>query len=97
MDKEQYGQFFKLMKTAYPSLDLSTDRIKLWKDKLADLNYFVAMSRLNKHIDTSKYPPTIAEILNPEEAAKSKNRQETDGLSPAAIMSGGVSIYTGEH
>lgn len=95
MDKEQFKKFIQIITDAYPAWDPKTSRLELWADMLSDLNYFVAMSRLKKHIATSKYPPTIAEILNPEEAAKSKNRQEADGLSPAAIMAGGLSIYTG--
>ncbi|NLW90989.1 MAG: hypothetical protein GXY34_05250 [Syntrophomonadaceae bacterium] len=93
MDKEQFKKFVQTMTDAYPNWDPKTSRLELWADMLSDLNYFVAMARLKKHIATSKYPPSIAEILNPEEAAKSKNRQETDGLSPAVIMNGGYQIY----
>lgn len=56
---------------------------------MADMDYDLAVKRLDKHAASSKFAPTIAEILNPEESGKKRKQADADTLSPAALMHGG--------
>lgn len=91
MEKQQISKFLKQIYGIYPSFDLYPERIQMWSKFLADMDYDLAIKRLEKHASTSKFAPSIAEILNPEEA-KRKKWDDQDGLSPAAVLQGGYKL-----
>ena len=88
MDKKQVSSFLKQIIGAYPTFEPTPERVEIWSRHMEDIDYDLAVKRLDKHVASSKFPPTIAEIVNPDEAAKRKQRTEPDTLSPAAIMGG---------
>ena len=95
MDKPQTKEFLNILADAYPNLELKTNygRAKLWAKFMAEIEYSIAMKHLKKHIATSKFPPSIAEILNPDEANRKGQRVEDQPTSPAGIMAGRYVIY----
>lgn len=90
MDKKQAASFLKQVMGAYPSFDPTPERLDIWSRNLEQIDYDLAIKRLDKHVATSKFAPTIAEILTPEDTGKRKQQKaEPDTLSPAAIINGG--------
>ena len=76
--------------TVYPkSFELTKDRVKVWREFMEQIDFDLAMKRLNSHIAKEDFAPTIAKILNPDNAPKKKKTEEPDTLSPAALMHGG--------
>lgn len=77
----------KGMKSVYTSERFLPDRdaIKIWYQMLKDLDYKAASAAVQKHILTSKYPPTIADIR--EAVSELVNGEEmTWGESWAAAL-----------
>lgn len=89
MDKKQASEIIKLISAAYPNLEFSQERIKLWIKHLEPIGFDLADRRVNEFIARSKFAPTIAEIINPEEPGKRKKVDYLEGSNPAAIINGG--------
>lgn len=64
MNKNEFLIFSKAMKTFFPKDNLlpTKEAMDLWFDMLQDIPYPVAEIALKKHVATSKWPPSIAEI-----------------------------------
>ena len=95
MDKKQIASFIKQIMGAYPTFDPTPERMEIWQRHMADMDYDLAIKRLDKHVKTAgigKFAPSISEILNPEEATRKKKWEEPDTLSPAAVMQGGYRL-----
>ncbi len=95
MDKNQIKHFLKQLLGAYPSFNPTDEALEVWGRHMATMDYNLAIKRLDKHITTSKFPPSIAEILNPEEVLKKRRPQEDEVTSPAGILNGGYVIFDG--
>jgi len=89
MQKQQVNEIMLLITGAYQNFEPTKERVKTWRMMLEDMEYELAVKRIKQHILTSKFPPTIAEIINPDEAAKRKQKNDPDTQSPAALMNGG--------
>jgi hypothetical protein len=93
MDNKQAKEFVKIIVEAYPNFEPTPGRVKIWAEMMDNITFKLAMKRLKAHISTSKFPPSIAEILNPEEANKKRRPQEDEVTSPAGILAGCYTIY----
>lgn len=64
MDKEQFIVLIKALKSAYSKPDFLPDdkSVKVWFAMLQDLPYEVLNLAIQKHIMTSAFPPTIADL-----------------------------------
>lgn len=92
MNKQQVDDFIALIAGSYPSFELTKDRVKAWRMMLQDIDIDTATHRLKKHVAVNKFPPSIAEILNPGDTRRRRN-QEPDTMSPQYIAQGGYEIY----
>jgi len=92
VDEKQKANFIKQIIGAYPSFEPTPERLQIWQRNLDEINYDLAVKRLDKHVTNHKFPPTIAEILNPDAELKRKQKVELDTLSPAAIGNGGYTL-----
>lgn len=63
MKQTEMANFLAMIKTAYPYFEITEAGVKLWHLMLQDLEYKDAQARLAQHIRTSKFAPTIAELL----------------------------------
>lgn len=82
MDKKQTADFIKQIMGAYPSFNPTTERLEIWSRLMVKIDYNIALSRLDKHVAVSNFPPTIADILNPDgekKKAKHDDYCETTG------------------
>ena len=65
MTREEFGTLAMAMKAAYSQngtfLTKDAD-LRIWYTMLGDLDYKLASQAVQKHIQTSKFPPTIADI-----------------------------------
>lgn len=52
----------KAISAAYPSFELTEDRVSVYGKLLADIPATALAAAIQQHIATSKYPPTIAEL-----------------------------------
>lgn len=64
MTKKEFAIIAKAIKTFYPREGLlpTPEAIELWYQELSDLEYQEATAALRKHVETSPFPPTIADI-----------------------------------
>lgn len=64
LTKDQFKLLVAAMKAAYPSDKLipDEDAAKIWYQMLKDLEYKSLSMALQKHMMTSPYPPTIADL-----------------------------------
>lgn len=63
MKQTEMANFLAMVKTAYPYFEITEPGVKLWHFMLQELDYKDAQGRLARHIRSSKYAPTIAELL----------------------------------
>lgn len=69
MTKKEFAVIVKKIKAAYSSCKLFEDEfsLNLWYSHLKDIGYADCEKSLTKHIQTSEFPPTIAELRrNPD-------------------------------
>ena len=64
MNVDEFAKLADAIKTYFPRDNvLPTDNaMELWFDMLKDLDYKSAYIALKKHVATSSFPPTIADI-----------------------------------
>ncbi|WP_338842090.1 replicative helicase loader/inhibitor [Paenibacillus glucanolyticus] len=65
MKQTETANFLAMIKTAYPFFEVTEAGVRLWHTMLIDLDYKTAQKRLANHIRSSKFAPTISEIVNP--------------------------------
>lgn len=69
-----------MITTAYPTVELTDERMLLWAQMLKDMPFLRAQMNLREHILSSRFPPTIADIVR-QDMVQSINyemqRQET--------------------
>lgn len=63
MKQTETANFLAMIKTAYPFFEITGPGTKLWHMMLQDIDSRTAQSRLVNHIRTSKFAPTIADIV----------------------------------
>lgn len=66
MNTSEFNVWAKALKTFYPRETLlpTGDAMEIWYQRLKDIPVDVAMSMLQKWVETEKWPPTIAEVRN---------------------------------
>ena len=64
MTKDEFRVVAKGMKAVYtqPTFLPDSDAMNIWYALLKDLDYNIAQAAIQKHMVTSKFPPTIADI-----------------------------------
>lgn len=64
MEKPEFLILVKTMKAVYPAMFQERETVDIWYTLLKDLDYQDAAAGLGKHLSTSPYPPTVADIRN---------------------------------
>ena len=89
MSKEEFMILVKTMKAVHPAMFPEMDTINIWYKMLADLNYKDAAAALGKHLSTSVYPPTVADIRSGCVVDDGMNGEEAWSLVYKAISNSG--------
>lgn len=62
MNREQVIQLFKLIKSVYPTFEVDTQKVDIWTRLMKDMDFNRVMTKAEEHVQSNKFPPTIAEI-----------------------------------
>ena len=89
MSKEEFMILVRTMKAVHPAMFPEMDTINIWFKMLADLNYKDAAAALGKHLSTSPYPPTVADIRSGCVVDDGMNGEEAWSLVYKAISNSG--------
>lgn len=79
MEKEQVEELLNLMRGAYPQMfnlgnEVGKAQLKMWRDYFLEWDYEKTKLNLRKHIESSVFAPTVAEI-NPNKTNANHNFQ----------------------
>lgn len=85
MNRNEFTDFANALKAGYPNSNVlaSKEAVDLWFEMLKDTSLPVAKAALKKHIATSKYVPTVSEILtiiNPLKKSKVRANDFENGI-----------------
>ena len=85
MNRNEFTDFANALKAGYPNSNVlaSKEAVDLWFEMLKDTSLPVAKAALKKHIATSKYVPTVSEILtiiNPPRKSKVRANDFENGV-----------------
>jgi Loader and inhibitor of phage G40P len=67
MNREQVKKLFKRIKDFYDLFEVSSEKVDIWTGLLKNFECEMVMNNLDRHIVSSKYPPTIADLVNEPE------------------------------
>ena len=81
MTREEANEIVKLIATMYSNISFSKEKAVTWIDIVEKGNYKKTKAKLEHHIETSKFPPTISDFLvkdeyNPADDYKKKIEQD---------------------
>ena len=93
MNKPEFTNLIKAVRAAYPNFQMinTQEGMEMWYAMLSDIPLQALSVAFQKHISTSKYPPSIAEIreLATEQKGGIKDWSEGYGLLKRAIKNFG--------
>ncbi|TCZ76080.1 hypothetical protein E0485_14635 [Paenibacillus albiflavus] len=70
MNKAETIKILSVISSAYPSVEMKPERIELWQLCMRDVPFQDAQQILMNHINTSKYPPAIADFKQATQEVK---------------------------
>ena len=81
MTREEANEIVKLIATMYNNMNFTKEKAVTWIDIVEKGNYKKTKAKLEHHIETSKFPPTISDFLvkdeyNPADDYKKKIEQD---------------------
>lgn len=62
MTEQEAVDIFKEIVAAYQSFEVTKDKFNFWIDYLKEMPYDPVLYKLELHIKSSKYPPTLSQI-----------------------------------
>ena len=62
MTKPEAIKLIAVLRAAYPNQDITEETVELYAAMLADLDFSIAQESLQRHIATSRFFPTVAEL-----------------------------------
>lgn len=73
MTKSEVARLFERIVNFYPFFSGDLPKVNAWHEFLKEIPFENALTNLNQHIATEKFPPTIAELSRPLEKEKTYN------------------------
>jgi hypothetical protein len=73
MIKREVAELLKFLNDSYPSLEVTQSRIDTWTRLLKDQNPARVMRNAERYITEQKFPPTIADLREPNLEAHSND------------------------
>ncbi|KAA0547552.1 hypothetical protein FZW96_11940 [Bacillus sp. BGMRC 2118] len=63
MDRNRVVDLFKIIKMFYENFEVSSEKVDYWHSILKKHDFKTVEENLLQHVETSVYPPKIAEII----------------------------------
>ncbi|MFS8215645.1 hypothetical protein [Paenibacillus sp. S29] len=76
MDREEAKKIFKKLAASYPSWKVDKDIAESWIEELETADAENCWANVSEHIRTSKFAPSLAEIIRPNERIEAKREIE---------------------
>ncbi|THF83716.1 replicative helicase loader/inhibitor [Cohnella fermenti] len=86
MNKQETAKLLSVIKIAYPSFEITQPLASLWLEFLKQVPFDRAQVHLNEHIASSRFPPTIADIVRYDPKAEEKRRKELEWERHDAVI-----------
>lgn len=67
MTRDEVKTIFKILVYVYPQFEVSSEKVDIWHDLLADESFETVLSNAKKHVKQKPFPPTIADLCRKEE------------------------------
>lgn len=84
MERKEFAIIAKTIRSVYPNMLVDDDSKEVWFTFLKDMDYKEASAALARHICTSKFPPTIADLR--EQFVNNSNIGEMNGEQAWSIV-----------
>lgn len=91
MAPSEVAKLLAVIAAAYPGFEVDDIRLRVWTQMLSDLDYSVANIAVNRHIATSRFAPTIAEIR--EQAVIASGLEELTAAEAWGELMHAVRLY----
>ncbi|HZG83862.1 replicative helicase loader/inhibitor [Paenibacillus sp.] len=65
MQKAEVARLFEQVTMAYPNFTADKEKVLFWHQYLQDISFDQAAENLRRHIVSSTFPPTIADLRRP--------------------------------
>ncbi|WP_158560294.1 replicative helicase loader/inhibitor [Paenibacillus contaminans] len=78
MDNNQVLDILRFIKGAYHRFEINEDMPRVWMSILQKEDYDVVMQRLERHIRTSRYEPTIHDLITHSGEELERLRQQRE-------------------
>lgn len=62
MTRDEVKELFKFLKYVYPNFEVSSEKVDIWTELLADQDFEEVMRRAKEYVTENKYPPTVADL-----------------------------------
>lgn len=62
MTREEVIELFKVIKSVYPTFEVSSTKVDTWARMMHKMDFKRVMAKAEHHTMENKFPPTIAEI-----------------------------------
>ena len=76
MNKVETIKLLTIISAAYPSFEVTEERIALWHEMLEEADYGLAIEELKDRIMKEKFPPAISDIAEVIRREKERRRFE---------------------
>jgi Loader and inhibitor of phage G40P len=73
MNREQVKEVFRLLKNVYPQFEVTTEKLDTWTGLLKDQNPAVIMRNAERYVMDNRFPPSIADLRERNNAAYQSN------------------------
>ncbi|WP_446662987.1 replicative helicase loader/inhibitor [Geobacillus sp. CCR] len=66
MTRDEVKQIFKIIAYVYPNFEVSSEKVDVWHELLADEPFENALHNVKRHVKQKPFPPTIADLCYKE-------------------------------
>ena len=66
MTRNEVKQLFKFLKFVYPNFEVSSEKLDIWAELLADQDFESIIKRAKEFAKENRYPPAVADLYIPK-------------------------------
>lgn len=73
MDKESVKEVFKIIKSVYPSFEVTSEKLNVWTRLLKNQDKDTVIKNTEDYAANNRFPPTISELRQEERKERDKS------------------------